>query len=70
MDLRSELEKDLQDIVIDCLDLLTQEKLSRGQIQKLMGGLRDINVRLTNRRFGCVSGRHASACECVNMKVA
>lgn len=32
--------------------------------QQLVGRLRDVIVKLENKKYGCATGRHAGACAC------
>lgn len=64
MDLRTDLEKDLHDVIKHCLQMMQQPHVTKSDLFRVMTELRDANVRLTNMEFGCKSGRHASFCSC------
>lgn len=63
-DLRTPLEKEIHDIVGTIMQLCLQGKLDRIDFTVFMGGLRDINSKLENKRLGCASGQHVSHCYC------
>ena len=67
-DFRTPFEQDLHDLIKDALNLLrpgaSRVKDFRLLFQSLMGRLRDMNVSLDNKKFGCCSGKHAGVCQC------
>lgn len=63
-DLRSDVEKKLQDLIDTAMSFLGAGKLGQADYRDTMGALRDAVALLENKRLGCVSGKHRISCYC------
>lgn len=64
MDLRSDIEKHLHEVVRETLHHFDKGTISRKSFMEIMTLLRNANVTLNNRRDGCYSGKHREPCLC------
>lgn len=69
IDKRTEVELKIHVIVKEVLGLFERGKVGRLIFQNSIGLLRDAKVLLDNKQFGCITGRHASNCECEKRKL-
>lgn len=67
MNYLSSIEKEVLDVLEDINFFFDSIKVTRYQripYRELRGKIRDLIVKLENRRFGCPTGRHSAACRC------
>jgi hypothetical protein len=58
------IEEEALEIIQRVLDAISIGKISRLEYRDLLGAMRDIAAKLTNKKFGCATGRHTAACQC------
>ncbi len=60
------IEEECREVLSVILDLMAagHQKLLPKAHMELMGRVRDCLTHLTNREFGCASGKHAGPCQC------
>lgn len=59
------LEMEALEVIETIQDFLASKNVSRPEYMIMMGRLRDLRVKLENKKYGCPSGRHAEACSCM-----
>jgi hypothetical protein len=60
------IERECQDVLVAVRDALTATQNDRPKLtyMEIMGHIRTAIMHLTNKEFGCRSGRHAMRCSC------
>ena len=64
MDMLTLLEKECLDCLMGVRNHFDGRRISHYEFFAMMGQIRDCIAHLTNKRFGCVTGRHAGKCFC------
>jgi len=64
IDLRTEVEKNLHEILRLLLLVFEKRKIGTVEFQMMMGQLRNAEKLLENKRLGCVNGLHLNECLC------
>jgi hypothetical protein len=64
-DLRTDLEKEMTELLSDLTGHFDGfGKIGRQRFVELVGRMNRIRIKLLNKRFGCIMGKHAQACDC------
>ena len=58
------LESECLDLLEIVRDFLTAKKPRLHQYETVLGYVRDSISRLTNKKYGCSTGRHSKVCKC------
>lgn len=58
------IEAEALEVIEQLMAAFSIGRIKRGHYYELLGHLRDIAVKLRNKQYGCMTGRHSGTCSC------